>query len=135
MPGPISNPSPVRVSVVGLTLLLLLVVLLRSPAEAPPAMDTAGPAASDRPSEPKAGVSSAQQSVGGTNPPTLTETDEPPSAAGCFGTGSTRAEVQAVMGTPDTVVFGEWLYGRSGVTFGYGTVLDIRNDGGNLRLC
>ena len=54
---------------------------------------------------------------------------------GCFGSGSTRAEVSAVMGAPDSVVFGEWVYGRSGVTFGYGTVLDIRNVGGDLRVC
>ena len=54
---------------------------------------------------------------------------------GCFSSGSTRAEVSRVMGAPDSTVYGEWVYGRSGITFGYGTVLDYHNEGGNLRLC
>ena len=65
-----------------------------------------------------------------------TETSEPPLAAtGCFRSGSSRAEVRAVMGAPDTVDFGAWMYGRSSVTFGYGVVLDYSNQGDNLRLC
>ena len=49
--------------------------------------------------------------------------------------GSTRAEVRAAMGAADRVVAGAWEYGQSWVTFGYGTVLDYSNEGGNLRLC
>ena len=110
---------PVGTSVVGLIILLVLVVLIRAPADTPRPMDATETAESGQASEPTAGI----------------EVDEPPLADGCFGSGSTRAEVSAVMGAPDSIVFGEWVYGRSGVTFGYGTVLDIRNDGGNLRVC
>lgn len=39
------------------------------------------------------------------------------------------------MGEPDSIVFGDWLYGRSSVTFGYGVVLDYANAGGNLVVC
>jgi hypothetical protein len=53
----------------------------------------------------------------------------------CIKGGSTREEVRAVMGEPDSVAFGDWLYGRSSVTFGYGVVLDYSNAGGNLVLC
>jgi hypothetical protein len=63
----------------------------------------------------------------------------PPSAAtqgfGCIKGGTTREEVRAVMGEPDSIAFGDWLYGRSSVTFGYGVVLDFSNAGGNLVLC
>jgi hypothetical protein len=63
----------------------------------------------------------------------------PPSAPtqglGCIKGGTTREEVRAVMGEPDSVAFGDWLYGRSSVTFGYGVVLDFSNAGGNLVLC
>jgi hypothetical protein len=38
------------------------------------------------------------------------------------------------MGEPDTVDFGAWIYGQSYVTFGYGVVLDYRNEG-DLRMC
>jgi hypothetical protein len=53
----------------------------------------------------------------------------------CIKGGSTREEVRAVMGEPDSAAFGDWLYGRSSVTFGYGVVLDYSNAGGNLVLC
>jgi hypothetical protein len=67
--------------------------------------------------------------------PTAVEVAGPEDPDGCFSSGSTRAEVSRVMGAPDSIAFGEWLYGRSGVTFGYGTVLDYHNEGGDLRLC
>lgn len=39
------------------------------------------------------------------------------------------------MGEPDSIAFGDWLYGRSSVTFGYGVVLDYANVDGNLPVC
>ena len=61
----------------------------------------------------------------------------PPVSQGlaCIKGGSTREEVRAAMGEPDSVAFGDWLYGRSSVTFGYGVVLDYSNAGGNLVVC
>ena len=59
----------------------------------------------------------------------------PRGAPGCIRSGSTREEVRAVMGEPDSVSFGAWVYGRSSVTFGYGTVLDLENRGGELIVC
>ncbi len=53
----------------------------------------------------------------------------------CIRGGTTREEVRRVMGEPDSVVFGDWLYGRSSVTFGYGVVLDYSNAGGDLVVC
>jgi hypothetical protein len=128
---------PVGTSVVGLILLLVLVMLIRAPADTPRPMDATETADGGQASEPAAGIDgdSVQQAPGGTSAGAPAEADEPPLATGCFGSGSTRAEVRAVMGAPDSVVFGEWVYGRSGVTFGYGTVLDIRNEGRNLRVC
>ncbi len=99
---------------------------------------TAETSAAGQSTEPTAGVDgdSAAQALGGTGAGTPTETSEPPLAAtGCFRSGSSRAEVRAVMGAPDTVDFGAWMYGRSSVTFGYGVVLDYSNQGDNLRLC
>ena len=59
----------------------------------------------------------------------------PAQGLGCIKGGTTREEVRAVMGEPDSIAFGDWLYGRSSVTFGYGVVLDFSNAGGNLVLC
>ncbi len=61
-------------------------------------------------------------------------TERPP-GPGCIRGGTSRAEVLALMGEPDSVSFGAWLYGRSEITFGYGTVLDFTNEDGNLVLC
>ncbi len=128
---------PVGASVVGLVLLLAIVVLIRAPADAPGLMDAGETANGRQGSSPAAGIDgdSVQQVPGGAATDAPAGAAEPPLATGCFGSGSTRVEVSAVMGAPDSVVFGEWVYGRSGVTFGYGTVLDIRNDGRNLRVC
>ena len=67
--------------------------------------------------------------------PTDAETGDPPPSTGCIRGGSTRAEVRAIMGDPDSVSYGAWVYGRSSVIFGYGTVLDYSNLGDNLILC
>jgi hypothetical protein len=55
--------------------------------------------------------------------------------AGCFRGGSTREEVLEVMGPPDSVVFGAYVYGSSQILFGYGVVAEWSNEGGNLLLC
>jgi hypothetical protein len=39
------------------------------------------------------------------------------------------------MGEPDSVSFGSWLYGPSEIMFGYGVVVEIRNEGGNVTVC
>ena len=80
-------------------------------------------------------IREADMAGGGTVAGTPAETVEPPLATGCFRSGSSRAEVRAVMGAPDTIDFGAWMYGRSNVTFGYGVVLNYSNRDGNLRLC
>ncbi len=124
-----------RVTFVGLVVLFILVVLIRSPSDAPGPMNTAEGEATEAP----AGVegvdgNSSQQAPGGTIVGTPAET-EPPVRTGCFRSGSSRAEVRRAMGEPGAVVFGVWEYGESWVTFGYGQVLDFSNEGGNLRLC
>jgi hypothetical protein len=53
----------------------------------------------------------------------------------CIRGGTTREDVRAIMGEPDSVAFGDWVYGRSSITFGYGVVLDYANAGGNLVVC
>jgi len=117
---------------VGLVVLLVLVVLIRTPS------DASGPrsAAEGEAAELPAGTDEAS---GGAVAQTQAETVEPPlepfERTGCFRSGSSRAEVRTVMGPPDTVDRGAWVYGESWVTFGYGVVLDFSNTGGDLRLC
>jgi len=53
----------------------------------------------------------------------------------CVRGGSTREEVLEIMGQPDSVAFGAYVYGRSQVLFGYGVVVEWSNAGGNLLLC
>ena len=107
---------------VGLVVLLVLVVLIRTPS------DASGPrsAAEGEVTEAPAGME-------------VVETGGPPAEqfgrTGCFRSGSSRNEVRTVMGPPDTVDRGAWVYGESWVTFGYGVVLDFSNTGGDLRLC
>ena len=142
-PGARLNAS--RVSLVGLTLLFVLVVLIRSPSDAPPPVTAAETVTDGQLSDPTADVDGgvAQQAPSGsaaeipaeTPMETSAETSEPPLADGCFRSGSSRAEVRAVMGEPDSVDFGAWVYGASWVTFGYSVVLDYSNEGGKLRLC
>ena len=129
--------NAVRVSVVGLILLLVLVVLIRAPSDAPQPTDAAETDDDGQLTVPTAGSDgdSARQALGGAAGGTSAEAEEPPPTPGCFRPGSSRDEVRAVMGAPDTVDFGAWVYGQSNVTFGYGVVLDYSNEGGNLRLC
>ena len=54
--------------------------------------------------------------------------------SGCVRGGSTPGEVRAAMGEPDSIVGGWWIYGRTQIQFGYGTVQDVI-DGGNLVRC
>jgi hypothetical protein len=78
---------------------------------------------------------STAASASGASPASAAPTQTPPLAATCIRTGSTQAEVRQVMGAPDSVVFGAWVYGRSQILFGYGTVQDYANVGGNLIIC
>jgi hypothetical protein len=43
--------------------------------------------------------------------------------------------VRAILGEPDSVSFGVWLYGRSEVSFGYGVVVAYDDVDENLDLC
>ncbi len=123
MSGLTTRLHPVGTPVVGLILLAFLVVSIKSPSEGPEPVNAAEEqvlreTAADAPSE--------------TDDTPLVETSL---ADGCFRPGSSREEVRALMGAPDTVDFGAWVYGESWVTFGYGVVLDYSNQGRNLRLC
>ena len=75
-----------------------------------------------------------QSTAGATTAPTP-RSDTTTQGVRCIRGGTTREEVRAIMGEPDSVAFGDWLYGRSSVTFGYGVVLDFTNAGGNLVVC
>lgn len=135
MSDPNSRLNPVRVSVVGLILLLVFVVLMRAPSDAPSAPGET--AAAGPPADLTAGVNgdSARQALGGVAAGIPAEPEEPPLGSGCFRLGSSRDQVRAVMGAPDTIAFGDWVYGPSTLTFAYGQVDYVSNDGGNLRLC
>ncbi|MDH3207406.1 MAG: hypothetical protein OEO79_12465 [Gemmatimonadota bacterium] len=54
---------------------------------------------------------------------------------GCLKGGTTRAEVRALLGEPDSISWGVWLYGRSEITFGYGVVVAFAEVDENLELC
>ena len=139
-----SNLNTTRATLVGLVVVLLLVVLVRSPSGAPEPMNAAeGEAAEalaggvgvDRDSvRPAPGRSVAPTPAESGETP-LEPSVEPPVRTGCFRSGSRRNEVRAAMGAPDTIDRGAWEYGQSWVTFGYGVVLDFSNQDGNLRLC
>ena len=53
---------------------------------------------------------------------------------GCVRGGYTPAEVRAAMGEPDSIAGGWWIYGRTQIQFGYGTVQDVI-DGSDLVRC
>lgn len=53
----------------------------------------------------------------------------------CIRGGTTREEVRRIMGEPDSIAFGDWIYGRSSITFGYGVVLDYASPDGRLVVC
>jgi len=134
----ITRLNGVRVASFAGLILLVVLVVVRSLPDVPSGPEA--PSNGPRPLNAAAGEAteaggSAQEGLGGTVARTPSDTGEPPLASGCFRGGSTRSEVRAVMGAPDTVMFGAWEYGRSSVTFGYGVVLDYSNQGDNLRLC
>ena len=122
---PRARRAAIQASLGGVVLLVLFVVMSQTSTNAPPsepAAEIAGETTGDeRPTEPLTG--------GAVDP------QEPILVDGCFVSGSTRAEVTRVMGAPDSIVFGEWMYGKSAVVFGYGTVLDYSNEDRNLKLC
>ncbi len=124
--------NAVRAFPVALAVLLLLVVLNRAPSDASRSMSAAEGEATEAPAGMEPTVAPTQPE---TAEPALEASVEPDVRTGCFRSGSTRAEVRAAMGAADRVVAGAWEYGQSWVTFGYGTVLDYSNEGGNLRLC
>ena len=67
-------------------------------------------------------------------PDTSTAPAAPQAERACVGPGSTREQVLAVMGEPDTIVGGWWYYGRTQFHLGSGTVQDYVN-GGGVPLC
>ena len=134
--------NSVRAFPVALAVVLLLVVLNRAPSDTSRSVS----AAEGKATEGSAGMEAVSADSSERAPtivptqPEIAEPDaepdvEPDVRTGCFRSGSTRAEVRAAMGAADRVVAGAWEYGRSWVTFGYGTVLDYSNEGGNLKLC
>lgn len=58
-----------------------------------------------------------------------------PPVDGCIKGGTTRAEVRALLGEPDSISWGVWLYGESEITFGYGVVVAFADVEDNLMLC
>jgi hypothetical protein len=52
---------------------------------------------------------------------------------GCIRGGFTPAEVRSAMGEPDSIVGGWWIYGRTQVLFGYGTVQDYIDESDLVR--
>ena len=136
MSDPITRPNAAQVSFVALLVLIVLVVWIRSPSDAPGPMNAAEGEATEAPTGVGGmGSDTAQQAPGGTVAQSPSETSEPLLRTGCFRSGSSRDEVRAVMGAPDAVDRGAWEYGQSWVTFGYGVVLDFSNADGSLRLC
>ena len=88
------------------------------------------PAAAD----PSAGVES-ESAEGAAVVATQPAIEARPPVDGCIKGGTTRAEVMALLGEPDSISFGAWLYGRSEVTFGYGVVVAYADLDDNLELC
>ena len=125
MMDPRLRKAAIQASLGGLVLVVSFAVMGRASSD-PPQPETAADAAAE---------ATADAPLTEPTPEVVAEPEEPVLIDGCFSSGSTRAEVSRVMGSPDSIVFGEWVYGRSGVTFGYGTVLDYHNEDRNLRLC
>ncbi len=129
-----SNLNTARATFIGLVVVLLLVVLIRSPSGAPEAMNAAEGEAAEALAGGSATPTPAQSGETPLAPP-VEPSVEPSVRTGCFRSGSSRNEVRAAMGAPDAINRGFWEYGQDWVTFGYGVVLDFSNEGGNLRLC
>ena len=53
----------------------------------------------------------------------------------CIRGGTTREDVRRILGDPDSVSFGAWLYGSSEIQFGYGVVVETRDPDARLHLC
>ena len=53
----------------------------------------------------------------------------------CVRGGTPREDVRRILGEPDSISFGVWLYGASEVAFGYGVVIETRDRDGRLKLC
>jgi hypothetical protein len=70
------------------------------------------------------------------SPPPPVAADAPPDTTTprCVGPGSTREQVRAVLGEPDSIVGGWWHYGRTQFHLGSGTVQDYIS-GGNVPFC
>ena len=124
MSDPVTRLNATRVAFVGLVLFIVFVVLIRAPSDGV-----------YRDSVPELLGESVARTPAETREPPVEPFVEPFVRTGCFRSGSTRDEVRAVMGAPDSVDFGAWEYGESWVTFGYGVVLDFLNADGSLRLC
>ncbi len=117
-------PSVTSISAVGAAVAALVVVAVVLAARLP-GTDAEAPGAPVPSVEPQA-------------PPPVPlqpDTTAPIKGVGCIRGGTSRDEVRLIMGEPDSIVFGDWLYGRSSVTFGYGVVLDYSNADGNLPVC
>ncbi len=129
-----TNLNTARAGFLGLVVVLVLVVLIRSPSDATGPMNASEGEATEAP----AGGSVAPTPVEAVEPPVEPPVEpsvEPTVRTGCFRSGSSRNEVTAAMGPPEVIDRGVWEYGLSWVSFSYGTVLDFSNQGGNLRLC
>lgn len=57
---------------------------------------------------------------------------EPPA---CIRGGTPREDVRRILGEPDSISFGAWLYGSSEIQFGYGVVVETRDPEARLHLC
>ncbi len=134
MSDPANKLNTARAGFLGLVVVLVLVVLIRSPSDAPgPTNATEGEA-----TEAPAGGSVAPTPAEPGEPPLEPSVEppvEPTVRTGCFRSGSSRNEVTAAMGPPEVIDRGVWEYGLSWVSFSYGTVLDFSNEDANLRLC
>ena len=94
MSDPITRPNAAQVSFVALFLLIVIVVLIRSPSDAPGPRNAAEGEATEAPAGVDGmGSDTAQQAPGGTVAQSPRETNEPPLRTGCFRSGSSRDEV------------------------------------------
>jgi hypothetical protein len=93
-------------------------------------------ACSERPASPDA-IDAGQSETPVTAPVAVAQPQPPaqPPPDGCIRGGTPRAQVQALLGEPDSISFGTWLYGRSSIDFGYGVVVAYSDADQNLMVC